>query len=548
ITHNNVQGATMLKVENGIKEKLLTGSAASAALAGAAVAVTGAEALAPLACALGGIAIGIGAAAVGMAVSDSQTGYNGRWEEYLENLMTGGGAGYMAGASVYGLIAALPAVLTIAGTQAGMMPGNSNFTADVVPDITVAAGYGSAITSRVCAVILDKLFNNNVDAYQTAGMVLDMSAKAYTNFGESNPVLGNRKNSSDEEGMLFERLSDHYRDENEDRKEVKKYRGFEVGKHIRQHNRRDKIFDTKLVNNNEENPDTQGNGSGNLGSAGGGSVGFTTRSADGWYSDIAADTAAGSATSEIFVSSENGGDNIYVYDGLPWEPDNNTYFFDLRKAREDVWSLYESAGASKRMVSSMIMSSNVSTKYSEITYNGQYAALIDGIPALGVGVWPAMWKNYYSEYAMKTVIMDDVFANWTYKIAIVVVDKGEDVSDPSKWKYVPATRVSSKAHTFYGGVLQTYVTLKENGDIQSTGSNSGFSNNNIVGNVSSYGSDEASIIQMLKDIKAVNDRLGDAWVHYVEVYNIQKRNMDNINGNYDFAGYVIYGDTFKNMS
>ncbi|MDE5824067.1 MAG: hypothetical protein K2H91_05205, partial [Lachnospiraceae bacterium] len=349
-------------------------------------------------------------------------------------------------------------------------------------------------------------------------------------------------------------LSDHYKDENGDSEEEKEYRVIETGRRFLQRERKDKIFDKKLVNNDEESSDGEGHGSGKFGSAGGIGDKFNARSTDGWYSNIAAGTAAGSATDEIFVLSTKDTDkikfpDIFVYDGLPWEPDNNTYFFDLRKAREDVWTLYESAGVSRSLVSSMIMSSKVDTKDSgEVNYNGQYAALIDDIPALGVGVWPAMWKNYYSEYAMKTVSMDDFYANWTYKIAIVVVDKGEDVGDQSKWKYVPAKRISSKAHTFYGGVLQTNVTLKENGDIQATGSNSGFSNNNSNWNVSSYGSDEASIIQMLKDIKAVHDKLGDYWVHYVETYNINRDNMKNINNNYDFAGYVIYGDTFKNMS
>lgn len=53
---------------------------------------------------------------------------------------------------------------------------------------------------------------------------------------------------------------------------------------------------------------------------------------------------------------------------------------------------------------------------------------------------------------------------------------------------------------------------------------------------------------MLEDIKAVNNRLDAAWIHYVEVYNIGYNNKDNINHNYDFVGYVIYGDTFMNMN
>ena len=53
--------------KNSIKEKLLTGIAIAAVLAGVAiaVAVTGGAALAPLACALGGAAIGVSVVTVG---------------------------------------------------------------------------------------------------------------------------------------------------------------------------------------------------------------------------------------------------------------------------------------------------------------------------------------------------------------------------------------------------------------------------------------------------------------------------------------------------
>lgn len=195
----------------------------------------------------------------------------------------------------------------------------------------------------------------------------------------------------------------------------------------------------------------------------------------------------------------------------------------------------------------MIMSSTVGSKWSEVTYDGQYSATINNIPALGVGVWPAMWKNYYPEYAMKTIEMDGIAANWTYKMAIVVVDKGEDVSDSSKWKYVPATRISAKGNTFYGGVLQTNVTLTRQGKIISSMSDSGMSQNTTVGYIGNYGNDEASIVEMLKDIKAVHSKLGDFWENYVETYNIGNNNMNDINHKYEFVGYVIYGDTFMNM-
>lgn len=204
---------TELAVKNNIIGQLITGLAIAAVLAGVAiaVAVTGGMALAPLACALGGAAIGVGAVAIGTAINDSETGYNRSWGEYWGGLITGGCIGFMAGASVYGIIAAVPAAATAAGVQASMMLGTSTFTAIVVPNIMTVGGYSLAAASGLYAandiysnsrgynVVLDKIFDNNVEAYETAGMVLDMFDEAYTSLGESNQALGNKSNNASEE-------------------------------------------------------------------------------------------------------------------------------------------------------------------------------------------------------------------------------------------------------------------------------------------------------------------------------------------------------------
>lgn len=204
---------TELAVKNSIIGQLITGLAIAAVLAGVAiaVAVTGGMALAPLACALGGAAIGVGAVAIGTAINDSETGYNRSWGEYWGGLITGGCIGFMAGASVYGIIAAVPAAATAAGVQASMMLGTSTFTAIVVPNIMTVGGYSLAAASGLYAandiysnsrgynVVLDKIFDNNVEAYETAGMVLDMFGEAYTSLGESNQALGHKSNNASEE-------------------------------------------------------------------------------------------------------------------------------------------------------------------------------------------------------------------------------------------------------------------------------------------------------------------------------------------------------------
>lgn len=373
----------VLQAGDCIQEKLHTGLVEPAALASvaAAVRVTERAALEPYVCALGGVA----------------------------SLMTCGGTGYMAGAAVYGIRAAVPAASLLAGTKADRMSGTSRVTAAVAPDI--AAG---CMLNDICSdssgykTLLDKLFHKDTDASETVGMALAMFVEDYPGLAEGGMDQRDKKSGSDEEGLFLEPGSDPYEDEKKYRKEGREYKRFREGEHIGHNKWRDRTFDA-----DGEKQDNWGNSK--------------LKSTARWYSNIAEGTAKGSATNEIFVQSTRSTDkekfpDIYVYDGLPWEPDSNTYFFDLRKAREDVWPLYEKAGVSKSSGSYMIMSSGVSTEDSgEVIYDGQYSATINNIPALGVGVWPAMWKNYYPEYAMKTIAMDKYEANWTYKMAIVVV-------------------------------------------------------------------------------------------------------------------------------
>lgn len=285
--------------------------------------------------------------------------------------------------------------------------------------------------------------------------------------------------------------------------------------------------------------------------------GFLLGTMDNWYIDIPENTKKGNKTSEICIKSTNTSKidkypDIYIYDGLPWEPDSKTFFFDIRKAREDVWEIYDKAGISHKSGSQMALSSGVGVG-AEISYEKQYAADIDGVAAVGIGVFPAMWQNYYTSYAMVPISMDTYTGNWNYKIVIVVVDKGDDINNQQKWKYIPATRVSYKAHAFYGGVIQTNVKLDPSSkEIQIATTNSGQNGGyTIYKNISEVGKDENSIVGALREIESTPnkaDTQGAWWDNYVEMFNVGSTNAAYVTDNYDFVGYIIYGETFLNMN
>lgn len=280
-------------------------------------------------------------------------------------------------------------------------------------------------------------------------------------------------------------------------------------------------------------------------------------STDSWYSDIAEGTKAGNRTDEVFIKSTNSSDpdkfpDIHIYDGLPWDADGNTYFWNIRKARDDIWELYGAAGIEKNTAkgaTSKFMTSTVTHAKApkEVTYDGQYAALVDGVYAVGVGVYPAMWKKYYPDLARQVTHLDSSGDLWKYKIAIVVVDSGADMDVQGNWKYVPATRLSAKVHTFYGGVQQTNVKM-EGGYAVAASTSSGWTGNYQTVRPADYGDDRESVIRMIRDTQAYAARnWGDWWGNWGETYNISKDNMNRIELNYDIVGYIIYGDTFTNM-
>ena len=79
-------------------------------------------------------------ATTGMVESDLRTGNNRSPVEFTAELMGAAFIGFEAGATVYGIIAAAPALAAGASMEAAMYLGKSNFTEKVVPNIIKAGG------------------------------------------------------------------------------------------------------------------------------------------------------------------------------------------------------------------------------------------------------------------------------------------------------------------------------------------------------------------------------------------------------------------------
>ena len=163
---------------------LIAGLAVAAVFAGLAIATVATGGAALAAVALAGAAVGTTAATVGMYQSDKETGYGRSVGGYAEGLAGGAAVGALSGAFLYCTVVAAPSVGAIAGMGAWNYLGVSSFTQNVVPAIVTNGVYGLTVTTGVYTVndiyasnsgynvVLDKVFQNDVDAYETFGLAL----------------------------------------------------------------------------------------------------------------------------------------------------------------------------------------------------------------------------------------------------------------------------------------------------------------------------------------------------------------------------------------
>jgi hypothetical protein len=186
-----------------------------------------------------------------------------------------------------------------------------------------------------------------------------------------------------------------------------------------------------------------------------------------WYSDA---NKVAKYTSKTKLE-----DNIYLYDGLPWEAASTTYVLDTELATTSIveyinktsettlntssltgwgknrWSK-EFSGAYLSSGKGFIASKASWSKNSSYTYYTN----IDGVSCVGFAPQPAVVDRGYCDnfkfntWQTQSTPASDLYGYATKKIAIII-----QKNDSGKIYYLPATPADSKGHTFPGGVFQT---------------------------------------------------------------------------------------------
>lgn len=204
--------------EDPAADVLLSGSATTSVLAGIAIAgvlaapVTGGASL-TLTAFCGSAAVGTGLTTSGMVRNSRETGYQPDASEIAENLILGGCVGVMTGAFILNVIAAVPAFAAATGIAVSMKLGTSVLTTSVIPPIVKMGGYGIAFLNGVFTangiysnnaghnVVLEKVFKDNVVAYESFGEILALIGMGIITSGTANSGLVLKK---EKEGVYIE--------------------------------------------------------------------------------------------------------------------------------------------------------------------------------------------------------------------------------------------------------------------------------------------------------------------------------------------------------
>lgn len=256
------------------------------------------------------------------------------------------------------------------------------------------------------------------------------------------------------------------------------------------------------------------------------------RNSTGWYEDIPQGTPSGNTTGVTF-------DGVSLYKGLPWPADDSTYIYYQYKAKEDIYNLFNQCGINKTDTGRSVVNSPVSSV--PVTSD------VDGVKSLNVGTVPAaIDRDYFPTKAFSQANggADSGAVNYQLKFAIVLVPEGADKSDKESYFYLPASKVDAKAHTFFGGVVQTNVKVIDDHTIQISKDWSGTKNYQDVTLDSSRTLrdvlDELNN-KLIPQYRTVDYDMGVWYSNDLETYNLSQDTVSALSDNYDIVGIVYWG-------
>jgi len=264
-------------------------------------------------------------------------------------------------------------------------------------------------------------------------------------------------------------------------------------------------------------------------------------SSNGWYSEVE-ETKASNDKSQFCG-------NFYIYKGLPWDTEGDCYFYYQKKAKDEIYELFAEAGVIRKATSSIVVnSSRMSTAYASslpIGSDGSIYIELDGIDCVPIGPTPSVIdRDYFTTYATSKSTTLNSSHLGKIKMAIVVVEKGQDCEDTSNWLYIPASIVDAKAHTWFGGVTQTNVKVINDKTLQISKDWAGTNPAMQYNMTCTKPLDSVELIKEVSD-KIVEQRvvkfdMGSWGNNELETYGMSKGFISKMKG-YEVVGFVVWG-------
>jgi hypothetical protein len=240
-----------------------------------------------------------------------------------------------------------------------------------------------------------------------------------------------------------------------------------------------------------ENGKSSGASSGSSSSSGSGGSNVSSSGATGaWY-------GKGTQISK-YSNKVDLGDGFYIYDGLPWGADANTWACDCDTMLYDLFQYVKGVSKTKKATATVygddVTAEQILSKSSRMhadttgaspdggewkSGSGGYYVEIDGVKCAGSGTVPAIMSYGYN--AGFGAYNKDTGENyWNVesdfrktpghgerKMAYALYEK----STKKIW-YIPTTPISAKGHSFPGGVAQTNLTTYDQGSVRKSKLNS----------------------------------------------------------------------------
>jgi hypothetical protein len=266
------------------------------------------------------------------------------------------------------------------------------------------------------------------------------------------------------------------------------------------------------------------------------------------------------------------GGGFYLYDGLPWSADANTYTVNTDEMLGDMYDYVESVsdnkiakrGNGEELTASDILSTSTrmvnksggkmeGDTWKE-TDNGLYAE-VDGLRAVGITTVPSVVdREFCANYTGTDWLNGDTADNVDYefgkkKMAVVLQDK----TTKKDW-FMPVTNCSAKDEVFPGGVAQTNIAFNNKGNQKITDNklkayNVLVSDYNDTGRLKKAlgGNKSGDISGLMDTMNTVQNNGASLWEsssNICEFWNVPDSVKDvlNTNGDYSVTGFVVWDD------